>query len=214
MQEIILPELVCYDNLLAGSRLCGECHGGVGHLRRCEEELRSIDVLFLSFKHVLQLLVFSLKESDVAVSILVLEILYDSLAYHSTLSGECQFELAVLELYVLSLALESLVEQGHCVAGSEFLGLLCGYCCRLFLVFCFQFLDFRDGVLSCSLGNLLCRWLVVPSESYEQCRNKHKSCDSVFVHCYIFVLRFYCCVRFIWFLFWGFCFLFLYFCYL
>ena len=190
MEHVVAAQLVAHDDLLAGSGLGGEGHGGVADVGRLEEEFLRGDVGLLGRQHVVQALFLAVEERHVGVALAVLEALDDGFHHCGTLRRERELHALVLQHHVGGCALQGVVEEGGGVLFGFLLGFgsLCGSFGLLFL-FCVHACHLGDGVLHEGGTLLLCRGAVEVAECYQHECNQDESCSSVFIHlslCYVF----------------------------
>ena len=189
VEHVVGTKVVVEHDAAAVSSLCGHGDGRVGLVRRGEIEVLGDDIVLLSCQKEVHLLVFTVKEGDVLVAVLVGKILNDSLRDGAALGIERQFHLAVLEHHLAFLAAQCCIEHiGGIVLGSFFgLRLPGGFFGLLLLRVILH--DSGYAVFH-SLGfYLLRRGLVVPAEAYQHQCNQYKSNDCVSVHFYsVFII--------------------------
>ena len=185
--------VVQHDAATVGSP-SGHGDGRVGMVRRGEIQVLGDDIVLLSSQKEVQLLVLTVKEGDVLVTILIGKILDYSLRNGATLGVQRQFHLAVLQHHTAVLAAQCGIEHvGRIVLGS-LLGLRLpgGFFGLLLLSVILH--DSGYAVLHALGFYLLRRGLVVPAEAYQHQRYQYKSNNCVSVHFYS-VFTFYKPIR-------------------
>ena len=189
VEHVVAAELVVHHDVLAFSGCCGEGNGGIGDVGRLEEEVLRGDVALLGGKHVVELLLLTVEERHVGVALAVLETLHDSLHHRSTLRGERELHLVVLQHDVLCRTLQGVVEEGCGVLFGFLLGegFLRGGLGLLFL-FCVHTSHLCDGILHEGSTLFFRRRAVEVAEGNQHDGNQDESCGCVLIHiCFYFV---------------------------